>query len=296
MDARSPLALRARGETQRFVAAVQSLRGRVAPSQRYRALAHRVASGPRRHARPGETHGRLRSHAAPADARTSEGLPRGGRSQRRRRRARVHPRGLGRLPGRCSASLGGGIAEQRHAAPSPAATERPVIRERRLDCAWFRRLDQRRNGVEPSAVTAEELVPRSLGRGCALGYGLEAVPVQATRPGRAEAGAAADAPDLDEAVADALVVEASPRSPGAMSAVAQRLSPKSDLRTVDRIPSAPTTMSATTASAPSRNASPSSRAPTQVVPRRRRSAGTASSITCCSSARRIPYVSQPSPS
>lgn len=51
MDARAPLGLKARGETQRFVAAVQSLRGRVAPSQRHRALAHRVASEPRRHAR-----------------------------------------------------------------------------------------------------------------------------------------------------------------------------------------------------------------------------------------------------
>jgi hypothetical protein len=37
----------------------------------------------------------------------------------------------------------------------------------------------------------------------------------ATRPGGAEAEAAADAPDLDEAVADALVIGASPRSPGA---------------------------------------------------------------------------------
>src|SRR5207244_12575223 len=112
-----------------------------------------------------------------------------------------------------------GIAEQRHASPSPAATRRPVIRERRLDRVWFRRLDQRRNWLEPVAVTAKELVARSVGCGCALGYGLEAVPVHATCPGRAEAEAAADTPDLDEAVADALVVEASPRSPGAMSAV-----------------------------------------------------------------------------
>src|SRR5213076_3082658 len=42
-------------------------------------------------------------------------------------------------------------------------------------------------------------------------------------PGGAEAEAAADAPDLDEAVLCALVLEASSGSPGAMSAVAQRL-------------------------------------------------------------------------
>src|SRR5438093_9895577 len=118
------------------------------------------------------------------------------------------------------------VADQRHAAPSPAATRRPVIRECRLDCVGVRRFDQRRNGVEPGAVTAKELVSWSGGRGCVLGYRLEAVPVHATRPGRAEAEAAADAPHLDEAVADALVVEASPRSPGSMSAVAQRFLPE----------------------------------------------------------------------
>jgi hypothetical protein len=72
----------------------------------------------------------------------------------------------------------------------------------------------------------EELISWSFRGGCAFGNGLEAVPVHAPASGRAEAEAAADAPDLNETVAGALVIEASPRSPGAMSAVAQRLLPE----------------------------------------------------------------------
>jgi hypothetical protein len=57
----------------------------------------------------------------------------------------------------------------------------------------------------------------------AISAGIEAVPVHATGPSGAEAEASADAPHLDEAVAGALVVEASPRPPGAMSAITQQL-------------------------------------------------------------------------
>jgi hypothetical protein len=95
--------------------------------------------------------------------------------------------------------------------------------ERRLDGVFLRGLDQRGNGFEPGAVTAEELVSWSLGRGGAFRHCLEAVPVHVSPASRPEPEAATDAPDLYEAVAHPLVIEASPGSPGAMSTVAQRL-------------------------------------------------------------------------
>jgi hypothetical protein len=41
---------------------------------------------------------------------------------------------------------------------APGATRPPIVRERWLDRIGLGRLDQRRNGVEPSSIAAQELV------------------------------------------------------------------------------------------------------------------------------------------
>jgi hypothetical protein len=186
----------------------------------------------------------------------------------------------------------GGIAQQRHAAAAPAAARPSIVGESRLDRLWFGRFDQGRDGVEPGAATARELLVQLLRRGAPSGT----LSKQYRRRGRGQQGRSQSRRRRPRPRRSGRRCE--PRRTTCLRARRDGRrsggsSPKSDLRTAELLPSAPTTMWAATGSAPSISARPSSLAPTHVALRRRRSTGKASSITCCSDERRMPYVSHP---